>query len=77
VAPVPQRASAVEALLVGTTLDAATLEEAAAAARTLVSEEMQDIHATAEYRRELVADLTRRLLPLAWSRCSQARSGPA
>nr|BBH96078.1 hypothetical protein KTA_42770 [Thermogemmatispora argillosa] len=77
VAPVPQRASAVEALLVGSTLDAATLEEAAEAARTLVSEEMQDIHATAEYRRELVAELTRRLLPLAWSRCLSARSGSA
>ncbi|MBX5451047.1 FAD binding domain-containing protein [Thermogemmatispora sp.] len=77
IAPVPQRASAVEALLIGSRLEPATLEEAAEAARSLVSEEMQDIHATAEYRRELVAELTRRLLPLAWSRCSSTHSGSA
>ncbi|WP_376796013.1 FAD binding domain-containing protein [Thermogemmatispora sp.] len=77
VTPAPRRATAVESLLIGSTLEAATLEEAAATARTLVSEEMQDIHATVEYRRELVAELTRRLLPLAWSRCLSAQPGPA
>ncbi len=69
VAGAPVRATDVEHLLVGSTLDERTLDEAARLAPSLVSEAMSDIHATAEYRRVLVAELTRRVLRIAWTRC--------
>jgi len=68
VAGAPVRARDVENLLVGSTLDERTLDEAAQLARAVVSEDMSDIHATAEYRRVLVAELTRRVLQRAWTR---------
>jgi CO/xanthine dehydrogenase FAD-binding subunit len=68
VAGSPVRARAIEQMLVGTTLDAQTLEDAAAAARAEVSEDIQDVHATVEYRRELASELTRRVLKQAWAR---------
>src|SRR5437660_5187881 len=58
----PVRAHAVEDVLVGTMLDDATLDSAAEIARTVVSEDMSDVHATTEYRRVLTAELTRRVL---------------
>ena len=64
----PVRARAVEDVLVGTTLDDSTLHAAAEVARTVVSEDMSDVHATAEYRRVLTAELTRRVLKAAWER---------
>ena len=64
----PVRARAVEDVLVGTTLDDATLDSAAEIARTVVSEDMSDVHATTEYRRVLTAELTRRVLKAAWER---------
>ncbi len=64
----PVRARAVEDVLVGTTLDDATLDSAAEIARTIVSEDMSDVHATTEYRRVLTAELTRRVLKAAWER---------
>jgi CO/xanthine dehydrogenase FAD-binding subunit len=68
VAGAPVRARDVENLLIGSTLDERTLDEAAQLARAIVSEDMSDIHATAEYRRVLVAELTRRVLQRAWMR---------
>ena len=68
VAGSPIRAHAVEQLLIGTKLDARTLEDAAGAARDVVGEDMQDVHATVEYRRELASELTRRVLKQAWER---------
>ena len=68
VAGSPTRAHAIEQLLVGTKLDPQTLEDAAGAARDVVGEDMQDVHATVEYRRELTAELTRRVLKQAWER---------
>jgi len=68
VAGSPVRARAVEQLLIGTTLDAQTLNAAAGAARDVVGEDMQDVHATVEYRRELASELTRRVLKQAWAR---------
>jgi CO/xanthine dehydrogenase FAD-binding subunit len=68
VAGSPMRAHAIEQLLVGTKLDPQTLEDAAGAARDVVGEDMQDVHATFEYRRELTAELTRRVLKQAWER---------
>lgn len=64
----PVRARAVEDVLVGTMLDDATLDSAAEIARTIVSEDMSDVHATTEYRRVLTAELTRRVLKAAWER---------
>ena len=68
VAGSPTRASAVEHLLVGTTLDQRALDAAAEAAREIVSEDMSDVHATVEYRRTLMAELTKRVLKAAWGR---------
>ncbi|HEU0001485.1 MAG TPA: xanthine dehydrogenase family protein subunit M [Ktedonobacteraceae bacterium] len=68
VAGSPIRAHAVEQALIGTRLDARTLEDAAGAARDVVGEDMQDVHATVEYRRELAFELTRRVLKQAWER---------
>ena len=64
----PVRGYAVENVLVGTELDDAALDRAAGAARTLVSDDMSDVHATIEYRRVLTAELTRRVLQAAWQR---------
>lgn len=67
----PIRARAVEEILIGTSLDDATLDNAAEIARTVVSEDMSDVHATTEYRRVLTAELTRRVLKAAWKRRKQ------
>ena len=69
----PVRAHNVEQLLVGRSLDEQSIENAAGAARDLVSEDMSDVHATVEYRRTLTAELTRRLLKSAWERRGQER----
>lgn len=67
----PVRSHALEHMLVGTTLDEATLDAAAEEARTLVSEDMEDVHATVDYRRALTAELTKRVLKAAWARREQ------
>jgi len=61
VGPTPLRARATEALLEGRPLDDATIEAAAAAAHAEVSP-IDDVRASAWYRRELVRNLTRRML---------------
>jgi CO/xanthine dehydrogenase FAD-binding subunit len=75
VAGSPIRARAVEQILIGTRLDAQTLDAAAVAARDVVGEDMQDVHATVEYRRELTYELTRRVLKQAWARREQQDGG--
>lgn len=65
----PVRAYAVESLIQGERLDERTLDRAAEAARELVAPDMSDVHATVEYRRTLTAELTRRVVRTAWSRC--------
>ncbi|MFL5657991.1 MAG: FAD binding domain-containing protein [Ktedonobacteraceae bacterium] len=67
----PMRAREVENILIGTTMDDQTLNEAAELARGLVSEDMDDVHATVDYRRALTAELTRRVLKTAWERREQ------
>ncbi len=64
----PVRAREVEKLLIGTTLDEKTLDVAAEMARTIVSDDMEDVHATVEYRRVLTAEVTKRVLKAAWER---------
>src|SRR6266566_3996453 len=71
IAGVPVRVREVENILVGTTLDDQTLEVAAEIARTMVSDDMNDVHATVAYRRALTADLTKRVLRVAWERRKQ------
>lgn len=61
VAPVPMRATATEALLEGAVLDEATIARAAASLRDEVRP-IDDVRASAWYRRELVGNLTRRIL---------------
>src|SRR2546423_11408936 len=58
----PVRARDVENMLIGTTLDNQTLNQASELARTFVSDDMDDVHATVDYRRALTAELTRRVL---------------
>lgn len=64
----PIRSQAVEEILVGSTLDDKTLAAAAAVASSLVSNDMEDVHATVDYRRALTAELTKRVLKAAWAR---------
>ena len=61
VAPVPMRGPETEALLEGRVFDEATVSAAAAAAASEISP-IDDVRASAWYRRELIATLTGRLL---------------
>ena len=61
VAPTPMRAARTERALEGRPLDAATIEAAAAVAREEVAP-IDDVRATAWYRRELVHTMTKRIL---------------
>ncbi|MBI3934646.1 MAG: xanthine dehydrogenase family protein subunit M [Acidobacteria bacterium] len=73
VAPVPYRASAVENKLRGVKPEAGTISQAAAGATDGV-DVSGDLHASAEFRRELAAIFTRRSLANAAERASQART---
>ncbi len=68
IAGAPIRGRTVEAAIVGTTLDEPALNAAAEAASMLVSDDMDDVHATVEYRRVLTGELTKRVLKAAWER---------
>jgi CO/xanthine dehydrogenase FAD-binding subunit len=68
IAGAPIRGFDVEAAIVGTPLDETDLDAAAEAARLLVSDDMEDVHATVEYRRVLTGELTKRVLRAAWER---------
>ena len=61
VAPTPVRGPATEAALEGQTLDAATIAAAAQAAKDEVKP-ISDLRATAWYRKEMIHNLTKRLL---------------
>ncbi len=71
IAGAPIRGLDVEAAIVGTTLDVTALDNAAKAASMLVSDDMEDVHATVEYRRVLTGELTKRVLRTAWERRGQ------
>jgi CO/xanthine dehydrogenase FAD-binding subunit len=64
----PIRGYSVEAAIVGTALDETALEDAAEASKMLVSDDMEDVHASVEYRRVLTGELTKRVLRTAWER---------
>ena len=63
----PVRASEAEALLTGQKLDAQRIAEAAALVRTAITP-MDDLQASAGYRRHLAEALTVRALEAAWKR---------
>lgn len=65
-APTPFRASEAEALLAAEAITDKTIEKAAAAARE-ASRPIDDLRASARYRREMVAALTRRGLAEVWN----------
>ncbi len=67
----PIRVREVENVLVGSMLDEQSLEQAAEIARSFVSNDMEDVHATVDYRRALTAEITKRVLRIAWARRKQ------
>jgi len=69
-APVPMRARKAEEMLVGEKLKDELLEEAGRAAAE-ESEPISDIHASEEYKRELIRVLTKRMVRRAWERAIQ------
>jgi CO/xanthine dehydrogenase FAD-binding subunit len=71
VAGSPIRMREIENMLVGTILDEQTVQEAADKARECVTDDMEDVHATVDYRRALVSELTKRVLKAAWVRREQ------
>ena len=70
IAGAPIRGFDVEAAIVGTAFNETSLDAAAEASRMLVSDDMEDVHASVEYRRVLTAELTKRVLRTAWERRS-------
>ena len=68
IAGLPLRVREIENMLIETTFDEKVLDEASELARTFVSEDMEDVHATVDYRRALTAEITRRVLRMAWAR---------
>ena len=68
IAGLPLRVRAIEQILTGTTLDEQILNQAAELARAFVSDDMEDVHATVDYRRALSAEITKRVLQTAWAR---------
>src|SRR5437667_2021261 len=62
IAGFPVRVREVEHILVGSSMDDQALNDAAGLARSFVSDDMEDVHATVDYRRALTAELTKRVL---------------
>ena len=69
VAPVPLRAKKAEGLIEGMTLDARLIADAAAQAAAECSP-IDDVRASADYRRHTVEALTRRLVTQSWEQLS-------
>lgn len=68
IAGLPLRVHEIERILIGTTLDEQVLNHAAELAQTFVSDDMEDVHATVDYRRALTTEITKRVLQTAWAR---------
>ena len=68
----PVRARAAEQVLIGETLSAPLFERAGQAASQEIEEPLSDVHASADYRRDLARVLTRRALAEAASRAAAA-----
>ena len=76
VAPVVRRVKEAEAVLEGRALTAALIDEAAAAAADTCTP-IDDIRASAGYRRHTVEALTRRLVTQAWDRLARGSDAHA
>lgn len=72
----PVRARAVETAIIGSRLDEQAMSRAADIAADLVTDDMEDVHATVAYRRALTSEYTKRTLKAAWERREQ-RKGKA
>jgi carbon-monoxide dehydrogenase medium subunit len=70
VAPIPVRAAAAEALLVGHAPDEALTDRAIEAVRAAIAPET-DLHASSDYRRHLAGVLAGRALAAAWRRANE------
>jgi CO/xanthine dehydrogenase FAD-binding subunit len=69
----PVRARAVENAIIGSRLDDQVVARAADIAAELVSDDMEDVHATVAYRRALTNEYTKRALRAAWERREQRK----
>jgi CO/xanthine dehydrogenase FAD-binding subunit len=76
VGPTAFRAVAAERLLDDRRIDERLLEQVAAAARD-ASDPVSDIHGTADFRRHLAGELTKRVVSSAWRRASQTKEREA
>ena len=76
IAPTPQRVSEVEKALIGQPTTDETLEKAVDAALETIQPRTSKYRATAEYRREMIAVLLRRSLPLAVNRAQTGKAVP-
>ncbi|MBZ0295028.1 MAG: xanthine dehydrogenase family protein subunit M [Anaerolineae bacterium] len=76
VGPRPVRVTAVEDVLAGKPVGAATLEEAVRTALDTLKPRTSKYRATADYRREMIAVLLRRTLPLAVERAQTGEAIP-
>ena len=74
VAPTVFRAKEAEALIIGETLTEEHVDEAAQKAKEL-SDPIDDLRASADYRRDMVQVLTRRLLNQAWQSLGEKEAG--
>ena len=74
VAPTVFRAKEAEALIIGETLTEERVDEAAQKAKEL-SDPIDDLRASADYRRDMVQVLTRRLLNQAWQSLGEKEAG--
>jgi carbon-monoxide dehydrogenase medium subunit len=63
----PLRAPEAETLLAGRAIDAAAIEQAAAAMQAIIAPNT-DLHASADYRHFLIGALARRAIDTAWRR---------
>lgn len=73
VAPTPLRAQEAEQLLVGNALTDQLFEQAGAAASDAIQEPLSDVHAPAQYRKDVAGVLTRRALVEAAGRAGATR----
>lgn len=71
----PLRGREVEAAIIGSRLDEKTISRAADIAAELVTDDMEDVHATVAYRRALTAEYTKRALRAAWERRERRKAG--
>lgn len=76
VGPRPQRITAVEEVLAGKPVSAPTLDEAVRVALDTLKPRTSKYRATADYRREMIAVLLRRTLPLAVQRAQTGEAIP-